>query len=111
MARGILTDAEKKFINYEILDKEIARLNRIKADLIRQTNEQNQKLSDLKEEEIALNKKADEVVENAKEEAKRIIAKAKDSEDRVAKQSADTGIKLTEAEKLNKEARDLIKSN
>lgn len=108
MARIILAEEEKQFLN---LEQELKRLNTVKAGLIRETNEVAAKNSKLKEEQIALEKKAKEIIETAKRTAKDIEDRARAVEAKANSKEAEVGTKIAELDDLQKQAKDLIKSN
>lgn len=102
---------EVSFVDYEKLKKEIKRLEsgvkRINSDI----NTQSNKLSDLVKEEIKINAGNDELKANAKIEAEKIIAKAKERESGIIKIETDLKAKIGAAESSKKESDNLIKSN
>lgn len=101
----------KKEVMYLDLEKEVARLNKERAILVQETNTVIKNLSNLKEEQMAIEKSSKDIVTKAKLEAETIIKKAKDIEnDAIAKKST-IEIKLGNIETQKKELNDLIKSN
>lgn len=110
MAR-LKEEKDINFVNYDLLKKETKRLEGDKKKLISEINTETAKLSGLIEKGIQAEKEAERIIAEAKEQAKVIVSKAKQKDEKSNALQADLQGKLSEAEKAKKEADNLIKSN
>ena len=101
----------RKEVMYLDLEKEVARLNREKAILLKEINDVIVKLSGLKEQQMIIEKNSKEVVSSAKSEAEEIIKKAKDIENEAQTKKSTIEIKLADLEGQKQSFNKLIKSN
>lgn len=105
------SEQPESFIDYDKLKKEIKRLRTESGNLSKQIGVQAKELSDLTTKVIEINKEHDKIIADAKEEAKVIVERAKVKERAATKKEAEATGKIANAEKREKEANDLIKSN
>ena len=104
----VSSEDEKKFLN---LEKEIQRLNLEKNKLVGEVNSENKKLSDLRGEQVKIEKKIVADKESARLESDKIISEAKSISDKAYKELSDATGKKTEANDELKKAQELIKQN
>ena len=101
----------KKEVMYLDLEKEVSRLNKERAILVKETNDVIVNLSGLKEQQMAIEKETKEIVAKAKLEAENIIKKAKDIENKAQAKESTIEIKISNLESEKQEVTKLIKSN
>lgn len=101
----------EELIDYERLKTETKRLNIDKKRLINEINSETKKLSDIRADYGIVEVNAKKIIAEAKEEAKKIVDKAKEKQAEATKLDTEVKGKLSEAAKATKLADDLIKSN
>lgn len=101
----------RKEVMYLDLEKEVARLNKERAILVKETNDVIVNLSGLKEQQMIIEKNVKEVVAKAKLEAEGIVKKAKDIETEAISKKSTVEIKLANLEEQKQVLAKLIKSN
>ena len=101
----------KKEVMYLDLEKEVGRLNKERAILVKETNDVIVNLSGIKEQQMAIEKSSKDIVIKAKLEAETIVKKAKDIEAEAESKKSTIEIKLGNIETQKQELAKLIKSN
>jgi len=101
----------RKEVMYLDLEKEVARLNKEKAILVRETNNVIVNLSGHKERQMIIEKSSKEVVVKAKLEAENIVKKAKNIETEAISKKSTVEIRLVNLDEQKQDLAKLIKSN
>ena len=104
-------EKDTKFIDYNLLGKEVKRLESAKRGLIADTNAEAKRLSDLVEKGIEAKEEAEKIVNEAKERAKVITANAKKKEAEANEKKTELQTAIAEAKEAKEQSDKLIKSN
>ena len=112
MPKVIFSPEEQKYLaDAELLFKEVRRLEGEKSRLIGENNVTAKKISDLKEQQIVLEKKAQDIIADAQTESNRIINLAQEKLNRANSRDAEASGKLGELNQKIKDAENVKKSN
>ena len=112
MAKILLSTEEQKYLaDRDYLKKDLKRLGSEKIKLENEISSVAKKVSDIKDNQIVLEKKAKEIIENAERDAKGLRDSAKNIERKASEERTETGKKLSEALNRQREADSLVKSN
>ena len=101
----------RKEVMYLDLEKEVARLNKERAILVKETNDVIVNLSGLKEQQMIIEKNSKDIVAKAKLEAEKIIENAKKIQNEAEAKKSTIEIKLANLEDEKQDLAKLIKSN
>ena len=112
MAKLLLSTEEQKYLaDSDYLKKDLKRMTAEKNKLEVEINSTTKKVSDLKGEQIALERKAKELKSKAEEDAKVIRNNAKEIEKKANEKRSDIERKLSEIADEKRELNNFIKSN
>lgn len=112
MAKILLSSEEQKYLaDSEYLQKEVRRLEGEKARLTNEVNNVSKKISTLKEEQIAFEEKAKEIIAEAQKIAEQKITKAQEIEDKANEKRSGIEAKLGELADRQIYVENLVKSN
>ncbi|KKN09681.1 hypothetical protein LCGC14_1044120 [marine sediment metagenome] len=105
------TDMQKYLKDSDYLKKDIKRLGLEKNKLETEFSSTAKKVSDIKGEQISVEKKAKETVAKAEFEAKEIKSKARQIEIKANEKRSEVDVKLSETADIKRELGNLVKSN
>jgi len=105
------TDMQKYLKDSDYLKKDIKRLGLEKNKLETEFSSTAKKVSDIKGEQISIEKKAKETVAKAEFEAKEIKSKARQIEIKANEKRSEVDVKLSETADIKRELGNLVKSN
>ena len=105
------TDMQKYLKDSDYLKKDIKRLGLEKNKLETEFSSTAKKVSDIKGEQISVEKKAKETVAKAEFEAKEIKSKARQIEIKANEKRSEVDVELSETADIKRELGNLVKSN
>ena len=112
MAKVIFSSEEQKYLaDSEYLQREVRKLEGEKSRLINEQNSLIKKVSDLKEEQFAVENKAKDIIAQAVIEAKQKMGRAQEIENKAIQERSIVQQKIAELADTQNQAKDIIKSN